>query len=144
MRRLPQDFEQRYGYRPWLVETFVQAEQAGTSLRAANFVYIGQTSGRGQPDRAQLRAAGVKSIYMYELWAGWRRQLGLAWVDPAPQLQPGEGLAAGQRAQNELGGAQLGDKRWTARLVRSAELLAAYPGRAISANVRSDAAAVDG
>ena len=70
--------------------------------------------------------------------------MGLAWVDPAPQLQPGEGLEAGQWAQNELGGAQLGDKRWTARLVRSAELLAEYPGRAISANVRSDAAAVDG
>ena len=74
LRRLPQDFEQRYGYPPWLVETFVQVEQAGTSLRAANFVYVGQTSERGRPDRAQLRAAGVKSIYMYELWAGWRRQ----------------------------------------------------------------------
>ena len=81
---------------------------------------------------------------MYELRRDWRRQLGVAWVDPAPRLQPGEGLEAGQWAQHELGGAQLGDKRLTARLVRSAELLAAYPGRAINANVRSDAAAVDG
>jgi len=61
-------------------------------------------------------------------------------VDPAPRLEAG----AAHWAQNELGGAQLGDKRLTARLVRSAALLAEYPGRAISANARSDAAAVDG
>ena len=144
LRRLPQDFQQRYGYRPWLVETFVLPEHDGASLRAANFVRIGQTSGRGRQDRANRQAAGVKSIYMYELRRDWRRQLGVRWVEPAPRLQPGEGLEAGQWAQNELGGAQLGDKRLTARLVRSAELLAEYPGRAISANVRSDAAAADG
>ena len=38
----------------------------------------------------------------------------------------------------------MGDKRLTARLVRSAALLAEYPGRAIRANARSDAAAADG
>ncbi|MDE2826716.1 MAG: IS4 family transposase [Bacteroidota bacterium] len=144
LRRLPQDFRQRYGYSPWLVETFCEAGQAGTSLRAANFVRIGETAGRGRQDRHKRRAAGVKAIYMYELERGWRRRLGLAWVDPAPTLEPGAGLAAGQWAQQEFGGAELGDKRLTARLVRSAALLAEYPGRAISANVRSDAAAVDG
>ena len=38
----------------------------------------------------------------------------------------------------------MGDKRLTARLVHSAALLAEYPGRAISANARSNAAAADG
>ncbi len=38
----------------------------------------------------------------------------------------------------------MGDKRRTARLVRSAAWLAEYPGRALNANARSDAAAVDG
>ena len=38
----------------------------------------------------------------------------------------------------------MGGKRLTARLVRSAALLAEYPGRAISGNPRSDAAATDG
>lgn len=144
LRRLPQDFRQRYGYSPWLVETFCEAGQAGTSLRAANFVLVGQTVGRGRQDRDKRRAAGVKSIYMYELQRNWRSRLGLARVDPAPRLEPGAGLDAAQWAQNEFGGAQLGDKRLTARLVRSAALLAEYPGRAISANTRSDAAAVDG
>ena len=144
LRRLPQDFRQRYGYSPWLVETFCEAGQAGTSLRAANFVRIGTTAGRGRQDRAKLRAAGVKSIYMYELRRDWRRRLGVPWVDPAPRLEAGAGLDAAHWAQNEFGGAQLGDKRLTARLVRSAALLAEYPGRAISANARSDAAATDG
>ena len=144
LRRLPEDFRQRYGYSPWLVETFCEAGQAGTSLRAANFVRIGETAGRGRQDRDKRRAAGVKLIYMFELRRDWRSRLGVAWVDPAPRLEPGEGLDAAQWAQNEFGGAQVGDKRLTARLVRSAALLAEYPGRAISANARSDAAAVDG
>ena len=40
LRRLPADFEARYGCRPWLVETFVAAGQSGASLRAANFLRL--------------------------------------------------------------------------------------------------------
>ena len=118
--------------------------QDGASLRAANFLRIGETAGRGRQDRDKRREAGVKSIYMYELRPDWRRRLGVAWVDHAPRLEPGEGLDSATWAGQEFGGAALGDKRLTARLVHSAELLAEYPGRAISANARSDAAAVDG
>ena len=45
---------------------------------------------------------------------------------------------------NEFGGAELGDKRLTARLIKSATLLAEYPGCKINASPRGDAAAVDG
>ena len=143
LRRLPRDFRERYGYSPWLVETFVEPGQDGASLRAANFLRIGQTAGRGRQDRRNRREAGVKSIYMYELRPDWRR-LGVARVDHAPRLEPGEGLDSAAWAANEFGGAALGDKRLTARLVRSAALLAEYPGRTISGNARSNAAAVDG
>ena len=48
LARLPRDFEQRYGYRPWLVESFVDVSQvAGTCFRAANWRRVGQTRGRG-------------------------------------------------------------------------------------------------
>lgn len=144
LRRLGRDFEARYGYRPWLVETFVDSSQEGTSLRAANFVKVGCTAGRGRQDRAHRRAKTVKSVYMYALQSDWRRRLGVAWVDSAPCLAPGEGLGADVWAANEFGGAQLGDKRLTARLVKSAALLAHHPGRKINANANSDAAAVDG
>ena len=144
LRRLPGDFQERYGYRPWLVETFVAADQDGASLRAANFVRIGTTAGRGRQDRENRQEAGVKAIYMYALRPDWRRRLGVPPVAAAPRLEPGEGLSSATWAAQEFGGADLGDRRLTARLVRSAELLAEYPGRAISAAARGDAAAVDG
>ena len=63
LRRMPVDFEVRYGYRPWLVETFVEGEYRGTSLKAANFVHVGETAGRGRQDRDKRRAESVKGIF---------------------------------------------------------------------------------
>ena len=49
LRRLPDDFQRRYGYRPLLVETFVEKDRhAGTSLAAANWLRVGETAGRGR------------------------------------------------------------------------------------------------
>ena len=124
LRRLPEDFEQRYGYRPWLVETFVGPDQAGTCFRAANFVAVGSTAGRGRQDREKRRAQSEKTVYMYPLEANWRQRLGVAFVDAAPSLQPAEGLDSEQWTRNEFGGAPLGDQRLSARLVKSVDLLA--------------------
>ena len=96
LRRLPEDFAARYGYRPWLVETYVGAEHEGTCFKAANFVRVGATAGRGRQDRERKRAAGVKSVYMYPLEPRWRQRLGVALVDAAPTLAPGEGLDSEQ------------------------------------------------
>ena len=142
LRRVGTDFEARYGYRPWLVETFVEPEHDGISFQAANFVCAGPTAGRGRCDRAHDRARTVKSVYLYELTPHWRRCLGVAPLDAAPPLRPGESLDGAQWAANELGDAPLGDKRLSARLVRSAALLARCPGRAFTGAV--DRAAVKG
>ena len=48
LRRLPADFEARYGYSLWRVETFVEFRHHASSLKAANFVRVGQTVGRGR------------------------------------------------------------------------------------------------
>ena len=46
------DFERLHGYRPWLLETFVdETEHPGTSVRAANWMRVGETCGRGRQDR---------------------------------------------------------------------------------------------
>ena len=132
LRRVEADFEARYRYRPWLVETFVAPAHEGASLRAANFVCVGPTAGRGRCDRAHDGTRTVKSVYMYEFAPHWRRTLGVARVEAAPSLGPGEGLDSAQWAANELGGAPLGDKRLSARLVRSATLLASCPGHAFT------------
>ena len=75
---------------------------------------------------------------MRPLDPGWRRRLGVPPVEHAPALEPGEGLSAAEWAENEFGGAPLGDKRLSARLAESADLLGAVPGRKINANSASD------
>ena len=144
LARLAEDFEARYRYRPWLVETFVGPAHDGASFKAANFVWVGHTAGRGRQDRDHARARPVKSVYMYELEPHWRRRLGVARVDAAPALAPAEGLDSGAWTVNEFGGAPLGDQRLSARLVKSAGLLASLPGEAITANASHDRAAVKG
>ena len=143
LRRLPRDFAARCGFRPWLVESFADEGYAGTCLRAANFLCLGTTEGRGRQDREHWRAKTVKTVFMVELEHSWRRRLGVPQVDHAPSLEPGEGLNAQDWAQNEFGGAPLGDKRLSARLVKSAGLLAAYPGQKINAAPGADNAAVN-
>src|SRR5712691_9779407 len=51
-RRMPQDWQTRYGCRPLLLETLVDTNRfRGTCYRAANWLYVGQTVGRGRMDR---------------------------------------------------------------------------------------------
>ena len=75
--RLLADWERRYGYRPLLLETLVDAQRfRGTCYRAANWIRVGQTQGRGRMD-PQHRAAGlsVKDIYLYALCRNVQREL---------------------------------------------------------------------
>jgi hypothetical protein len=52
LRRVAEDFELRYGYRPWLVESFVdQSRYRGTCYQATNWIEVGETQGRGRQDR---------------------------------------------------------------------------------------------
>jgi len=51
-RQLPGDWERRYGSRPLLLETLVDGQRfAGTCYRAANWILLGETQGRGRMDR---------------------------------------------------------------------------------------------
>ena len=55
LRRVGRDWQARYGYAPYLVETFVEAAQAGTCYRAANWQALGVTQGRG------VRTVGIST-----------------------------------------------------------------------------------
>lgn len=71
-KRLPQDWQTRYGYRPVLLETFVERDRfRGTCYRAANWIYVGRTQGRGKLDRKRLRHLPVKDIFLYPLHRGF-------------------------------------------------------------------------
>lgn len=74
-RKMPRDWESRYGHRPLLLETLVDAERfRGTCYRAANWVHVGRTTGRGRMDREHAsHGRAIKDIYVYPL-AGDARQ----------------------------------------------------------------------
>ena len=131
-RAVGENFERLYRYRPWLLETFVdEREHTGASLRAANWVRVGESYGRGRQDRTHAGAETRKAVYVYELEPAWRTRLALPALGLAA-LAPGEGLDAGSWAANEFGGAPLGDARLSARLVESAHHMAQCPMRAIT------------
>ena len=68
-RQLPTDWETRYGYRPVLLETLVDTVRfRGTCYRAANWIHVGQTTGRGRVDREhKAHGQAVKDVYLYPL-----------------------------------------------------------------------------
>jgi len=75
-RRLPADWATAYGYAPVLAETFVQSDRfTGTSYRAANWIHVGHTQGRGKLDRHHQRALPVKDVYLYPLHPAYRQLL---------------------------------------------------------------------
>ena len=75
-RELPGAWEARYGYRPVLLETFVEAERfAGTCYKAANWQWLGQTQGRGKLGDHRIGQVPVKNVWVYPLVKDFREQL---------------------------------------------------------------------
>ncbi len=71
LQQLPQDWQQRHGYRPVLVETFVDLERyRATCYRAANWQFLGMTKGRKA--RGTAPAKTPKGVYVYPLHPDWR------------------------------------------------------------------------
>ena len=132
LRRVADDFELRYGYRPWLVESFVdQSRHTGTCYQASNWIEVGQTRGRGRQDSAHQHAETVKAIYLYPLGHNVRNGMGIE-LPVREALEMTEGIDGDQWAENEFGGAQLGDERLSDRLVESARIQAEKPADAFS------------
>ena len=76
-RQMPRDWEIRYGWRPLLLETLVDAARyRGTCYRAANWIHVGQTAGRGRMDgEHKAHGQAVKDIYVYPLVRDARQRL---------------------------------------------------------------------
>jgi len=120
LRQVAGDWQERYGYAPLLVETFVEAERfTGTCYRAANWIEVGRTAGRGRQDREHAGGQAVKRVFVYPLQAQARQQLGGG--PPAPVAAPADW------AEEEFGGARLGDERLRQRLLTLARDFYAQP-----------------
>jgi len=71
--RLPDDWQARYGYRPVLLETFVESARFhGTCYKAANWIHVGVTQGRGKLDVKNEYALPKKDIWLYPLTQDFR------------------------------------------------------------------------
>jgi len=74
-RQLPPDWLAAYGVRPLLLETLVDRPYSGTCYRAANWILVGQTQGRGRMDRTHQVHGSSKDILLYPLEPHWRQRL---------------------------------------------------------------------
>jgi len=79
VQRIDADWQKRYNHRLHLLETFVQQDRfRGTSYQAANWIHVGQTTGRtrqSQLQRDNQVHAPVKDIYLYPLSSDAQRAL---------------------------------------------------------------------
>ncbi len=75
-RQISLDWELAFKRRPVLLETFVDpAKFAGTCYRAANWIHLGETKGRGRMDREKSYQEPVRSIWVYPLVREFRAAL---------------------------------------------------------------------
>ena len=62
------DWQRYYHYRPLLIETFVEKQRfRGTSYKAANWIYLGQTTGLGRSGMKYYAHGIIKDVYVYPL-----------------------------------------------------------------------------
>ena len=105
-RRLAGDWQQRYGTVPWLMETYVEATRSGTVYRAANWIEVGMTAGRGRQDTAGKGGLPQKRVFLYPLSRPTLKRLCGRRAVPLPGW-----------VRREFAGAKLGDRRLEARLL---------------------------
>ena len=75
-RAVVRDYQQLYGIRPVLLESFIEAHRfTGSSYRAANWQCLGHSAGRGRGDREHRQAVAPKALYVYALARNFRRVL---------------------------------------------------------------------
>ena len=75
--RLSRDWQDKYGHPIHLLETFVERDRfAGAGYRAAGWIAVGATTGRGRNAPGRTPQGPVKEVYLQPLRADFRRRLG--------------------------------------------------------------------
>jgi hypothetical protein len=67
-KQIVDDWEQTHAYRPVLIETFVDTTQyKGTCYRAANWLHIGETSGKDWKKEEDNKDGTIKNLFVFPL-----------------------------------------------------------------------------
>jgi hypothetical protein len=127
--RVASDFAARYGFEPWLLESFVDTEQhLGTSYQAANWLAIGTTAGLGRNARGNRPSKTPKAVYVYELTRDWRSRMGLPPLsETIKPVNLEEAFHNGNWVDAEFGKVDLGHEDRNQRLVRIVAAKAQQP-----------------
>jgi hypothetical protein len=73
---LPVDWQRVYNHRIYFLETFVDTERfKGTCYKAANWIYLGNTTGRGKNDQTHKANRSIKAVWGYPLSRDFREVL---------------------------------------------------------------------
>jgi hypothetical protein len=75
--RISDDWQQMYGHPIYFLETFIDPERfRGTCYRAANWVLMGRTTGRGKQSNSYAPNRSIKEVLGYPLTKRFRELLG--------------------------------------------------------------------
>ena len=76
VKQVPQDWQKQYQITPVLMETFVEIDRfAGTCYKAANWIHVGSTKGRGKLGPSGKQSVPIKDLLLYPLRKDFRRIL---------------------------------------------------------------------
>jgi len=76
VKQLPNDWQNQYQITPVLMETFVETDRfAGTCYKAANWIHVGSTKGRGKLGPSGKQSVPIKDLLLYPLRKDFRRIL---------------------------------------------------------------------
>lgn len=131
MQRVRQDWLERYGVKPLLVETYVdRSTYTGRSLAAANWLRIGQSQGRGRWTAAKAdRPKSIKDVWVWQWDSRSRAQLQERTLPP---VAPRSVFSCSQKAdwvEEELDGLDLGHLTLHRRFARMLQDRWAHPQR---------------
>lgn len=73
-QRISGDWQSVYAHRIHLLETFIDPQRfQGTCYRAANWIYLGQTTGRGKADQTHRANRSLKELWVYPVAKDFRQ-----------------------------------------------------------------------
>ena len=76
VKMLSAEWERVYGHPVYFAETFVDADRfRGTCYRAANWIFLGHTTGRGKDDQTHRVNRSLKEVLGYPLRSDFRKRL---------------------------------------------------------------------
>lgn len=119
---IKKDFHDRYGVKPWVIETFADTMHCyGLCYKAANWQLIGQSKGRGRDDVENKYDKSIKNIYLHIVEPNFRKLAGFEPEKPKyPQIKLERSLNE-QWAVDEFSDLVLGDERVSNRVVSIAK-----------------------